>query len=69
MNVVRLEIGRHGQCVTIEPTLSKGPDRRVFRQIGDQYEWCHFSDWRQNNIRARWYGWASRELPDSMRVK
>jgi len=44
-------------------------DHRVFR-YGKHggYDWAHFSDVTANNTRARWYGWGSKELPDTMRA-
>jgi len=65
---VSIEIGNLGTVVMIEPEVRKGLDRRVFKQVGKVYEWAHLSDWRQNNERARWYGYAPSELPESMRA-
>ena len=65
---VTTEIGSRGTLVLIEPETQPGLDRRVFRQVGVGYEWAHLSDWRENGERARFYGYAPRELPDSMRA-
>ncbi len=45
-----------------------GLDRRVFRYTGnsDELEFAYWSDWRQMNSRARWYGYAPRQLPQSI---
>jgi hypothetical protein len=63
---VKIETDPRGQIVMIEPFRRKGLDQRVFRQIGEHYEWAHLADYRQNGTRARFYGWAAKELPSSM---
>lgn len=66
-NAVKIETGTDGRIVLIEPEQRKGLDRRVFRYVnGSALEWAHFADWRQHNVRARWYGYASKELPATM---
>ena len=65
---VTTEIGNRGTLVLIEPETQPGLDRRVFKQVGAGYEWAHLSDWRDNNERARFYGYAPSELPESMRA-
>lgn len=63
---VTTEIDARGTMVLIEPEQRKGLDRRVFKQVGMAWEWAHFADWKQHGSRARFYGWASRDLPASM---
>lgn len=64
---VTVEIGPAGRMVMVEPEQRPGLDRRVFyRTALDTLEWAHFSDWREHGERARWYGFASRELPETM---
>lgn len=63
---ITIETDSRGVIVIIEPEQRKGLDRRVFRQVGNGYEWAHLSDWRQHGSRARFYGWQSKELPASM---
>jgi|TARA_R110001632_G_scaffold57744_1_gene141055 hypothetical protein len=42
-------------------------DHQVFRSNPyGGYEWAHFADVDANSGRARWYGWGSPELPESM---
>ncbi len=65
---VTIETGAGGTVVMVEPERRKGLDRRVFKQVGNAYEWAHFADWRESGERARFYGWASNELPESMRT-
>ena len=55
-----------GQMFMVEPVINPTLDRRAFRRIGDAYEWAHLSDVEANGARARFYGWASKELPESM---
>lgn len=64
---VKIEIGSDGRTVLVEPPQRAGLDRRVFHQIGDAYEWCHYRDWLAHGPRARWYGWSAKELPATMR--
>lgn len=64
---VKIEIGSDGRIVLVEPPQRDGLDRRVFRQIGEYYEWCHYSDWLARGPRARFYGWSAKELPSTMR--
>lgn len=44
-----------------------GLDRRVFRyehgRIGSHIECAYWLDYRENGERARWYGFANRQLP------
>lgn len=63
---VTTEIGNDGRLVMVEPETHPNLTRRVFRYIGDALEYATLPDWRENNSRARWYGFASRELPPSM---
>lgn len=64
---VTLEIGPNGSTVMVEPELRHGLTRRVFRRMLDgSLEWAAYEDWRMHHERARFYGFASRELPDSM---
>lgn len=63
---VKIETDASGRIVMIEPKRRAGLDERVFRQIGESYEWAHLKDYRENGPRARFYGWASKELPASM---
>lgn len=65
---VKIEIGSDGRHVLIEPPRRQGLDRRVFRELPGGYEWAHHSDWLACGPRARWYGWSSKELPDTMRA-
>ncbi len=65
---VTVEIGNRGSLVMIEPELVAGLTRRVFRRMpDDSLEFCTLADWRENNERARFYGYCMRELPASMR--
>lgn len=51
----------------VEPVLRKGLTRRVFRYMADgSLEWAAYDDWRSQHERARFFGFASRELPASM---
>lgn len=53
--------------VLIEPELQAGLTRRVFRYMKNGgLEWASFEDWRAYGERARFFGFASRELPTSM---
>lgn len=64
---VTLEIGPNGSIVMVEPVLRKGLTRRVFRYMADgSLEWAAYDDWRSQHERARFFGFASRELPASM---
>lgn len=63
---VQITNDHNGAIVLIEPEQRPGLDRRVFRQLGDGYEWSHLSDFLGNGSRARWYGFASKELPSTM---
>jgi len=64
---VTLEIGPNGSTVMVEPVLLKGLTRRVFRYMADgSLEWAAYDDWRSQHERARFFGFASRELPASM---
>ena len=64
---VTLEIGPNGSTVMVEPVLRKGLTRRVFRYTADgSLEWAAYDDWRSQHERARFFGFASRELPASM---
>ena len=64
---VTLEIGPNGSTVMVEPVLRKGLTRRVFRYMADgSLEWAAYDDWRSQHERARFFGFASRELPASM---
>lgn len=68
IDYVTLEIGSDGPHVLVEPELREGLTRRVFRRnLDESLEWAAYADWRENGVRARFYGYASRELPDSMR--
>ena len=55
-----------GTLCLVEPPQRKGLDRRVFRAIESGYEWAHLADVEANNSRARWFGYASKELPATM---
>ena len=55
-----------GTLCMVEPPQPAGLDRRVFRICGDGYEWAHWHDVQSNGARARWYGYASKELPATM---
>ena len=67
MTHVTIETGSNGRIVLIEPELRKGLTRRVFSYLPDgSIEWAALSDWRENGARARFFGFASRELPASM---
>lgn len=66
-NPVTIETGSSGCMVLIEPPLRAGLTRRVFRYMPNgALEYATFEDWRANRDRARFYGFASRELPESM---
>ena len=56
----------NGQLLMVEPMGNPALDRRAFRQAGNAYEWAHLSDVEKNGVRARFYGWASKELPSTM---
>lgn len=55
-----------GTVCLVEPQQRQGLDRRAFRQCGNGYEWAHLADVSENGRRARWYGYASKELPSTM---
>lgn len=65
---VTLETDASGRIVMVEPELRKGLTRRVFRYLSDgSLEWAAYADWQRDGERARFFGFASRELPASMR--
>ena len=67
IDYVTVEIGANGSVVMVEPELRKGLTRRVFRRMLDgSLEWAAYDDWRTHNERARFFGFASRDLPSSM---
>ena len=42
-------------------------DHKVFRHgKHGGYDWAHYSDVDSNGPRARWYGWGSPTLPETM---
>lgn len=47
-----------------------GLDRRIFRyehdRIESYIEFSYFKDWQENGSRARWYGFANREMPENI---
>lgn len=48
-------------------TPRPGLDRRVFRRMEcGALEWAHYADWTRDASRARFYGYASRELPQNI---
>lgn len=50
----------------IEPEINPGLDRRAFRRMPNgALEWAYLNDWLSHRERARFYGYANRELPDS----
>jgi hypothetical protein len=56
-----------GATVLFEPELRPGLTRRVFRYTASGHlEWAAFADWAASGERARFFGFASRELPASM---
>jgi len=59
----------NGIMLLVEPMTNPNLDRRAFRSVGNSYEWAHLSDVQANDVRARFYGWASKELPASMICK
>ena len=64
---IKIETGSNGRIVLVEPELQKGLTRRVFSYLADgSLEWAALSDWRENGERARFFGFASRDLPASM---
>lgn len=55
-------------AIMIEPEIRPGLDRRAFRRMPNgALEWAYLNDWLARGILARFYGYASRELPDSFR--
>ncbi len=67
VDYVTVETGLNGSIVMVEPELRKGLTRRVFRWMPDgSLEWAAYADWQAHNERARFFGFASRELPASM---
>jgi len=67
IDYVTSETGYRGTLVLVEPELPEGLVRRVFRYMQNgALEWAALSDWRENNERARFYGFHSRELPSTM---
>ena len=67
IDYVTIEVGANGRVVMVEPPQRAGITRRVFSRVLDgSLEWAAFADWRENGQRARFYGFASRELPSSM---
>ena len=64
---VTLETGANGALVMVEPEVQPGLMRRVFRYLPDgALEYAPYDDWKAHGERARFYGFASRELPSSM---
>ena len=62
-----IETGSDGRVVLVEPEIKAGLTRRVFSYMPDgALEWAALSDWRENGVRARFFGFANRELPSSM---
>ena len=56
-----------GRLLLVEPELRPGLTRRCFYPLpGGGYEWAAYDDVQENGTRARFYGWASKELPASM---
>lgn len=50
----------------IEPVSPHGLARRVFRRMeGGALEWANLDEWQALGERARFYGFASRDLPES----
>ena len=67
IDYVTLETGSNGSIVMVEPELREGLTRRVFRRMPDgSLEWAAYTDWQVCNERARFFGFASGELPSSM---
>jgi hypothetical protein len=64
---VTIEIGSRGTVAMIEPPQPAGIDRRAFRRTDcGRLEWTHYADWRDLGERARFYGFALSDLPDTM---
>jgi hypothetical protein len=67
IDYVTIEQGFDGTSVMVEPEVREGLVRRAFRYMANgALEWCALTDWRENNVRARFYGFHSRELPSTM---
>lgn len=64
---VTIETGSNGTIVLVEPETNNGLQRRVFKSVGNCYEWAYLSDWRANGERTRFYGYGPKELPNTMR--
>lgn len=65
-NHVSTMILSDGTTCLVEPPQREGSDRRVFRECGAGWEWAHWREVASYGPRARWYGYASRELPETM---
>ena len=54
----------------LEPE-THGLDRRVFRYesnlIESYIEFAYHADWKAHGERARWYGFANREMPEGVK--
>ena len=59
-----------GRLLMVEPEPhTKNLTRRCFHQMPDgALEWASYDDVQENGTRARFYGFASRELPATMRA-
>lgn len=67
MDHVTLQFGADGRMVMIEPSVKAGLTRRAFRRNDSGHlEYCTLDAWERDGSRARFYGWASKELPASM---
>ena len=67
IDYVTVEIGSNGSTVMDLSRSFHGLTRRVFRRMLDgSLEWAAYEDWRMHHERARFFGFASRDLPASM---
>ena len=65
-----IEFDQDGRELMIEPETHPNLTRRVFRRTANnRLEYCILADWRENKDRARFYGYAPTELPESMCAK
>jgi len=63
VTLITLPDGRLGMIEPVEK------NQRVFRRCGPYHEfleWSYKADIDKNGSRARWYGFASKELPSTM---
>lgn len=65
MDGIDTHIMHDGTLLLVEPERP-GLDRRAFKSVGEGYEWAHYADVVAHDCRARFYGYAPKDLPASM---